>query len=133
MLHTEPVGRYVVAVCTNIACMLRGAYEVLEHVEEQLGIGAGRTTADGMFTIEDAECLAGCDARRASRSTAGSSAPSTTEASTLAEDVGPDSRRESVRLDSADGGREPRRAQVPRSSGRVGLAGTRDAPSEDGR
>ena len=59
MLHTEPVGRYVVAVCTNIACMLSGAYEVLEHAESSLGVG--QTTTDGMFTIEDAECLAGCD------------------------------------------------------------------------
>src|SRR5580658_9933164 len=61
MLHTEPVGRYVMAVCTNIACMLAGAYEVLEHAEEHLGVGVGQTTTDGMFTIEDAECLAGCD------------------------------------------------------------------------
>jgi len=61
MLHTEPVGKYVVAVCTNIACMLGGAYEVLEHAESSLGIGVGQTTDDAMFTIEDAECLAGCD------------------------------------------------------------------------
>lgn len=61
MLHTEPVGRYVVAVCTNIACMLRGAYETLEHAEERLGIHVGQTTDDGMFTLEEAECLAGCD------------------------------------------------------------------------
>lgn len=60
MLHTEPVGRYVVAVCTNIACMLRGAYELLEHVEERLDVGVGGTTADGLFTVEDAECLADC-------------------------------------------------------------------------
>ena len=61
MLHTEPVGRYVVAVCTNIACMLGGAYETLEHAEERLGIHVGQTTDDGMFTLEEAECLAGCD------------------------------------------------------------------------
>ncbi len=60
MLHTEPVGRYVVSICTNIACMLRGAYELLEHAEEQLGVRAGGTTADGMFTLEDAECIADC-------------------------------------------------------------------------
>jgi NADH-quinone oxidoreductase E subunit len=60
MLHTEEVGRYVVAVCTNIACMLRGAYELLEHAEETLGTRTGSTTADGMFTLEDAECLADC-------------------------------------------------------------------------
>jgi NADH-quinone oxidoreductase subunit E len=61
MLHVEPVGRHVVAVCTNIACMLAGAYEVLEHAEESLGVGVGQTTMDGEFTIEEAECLAACD------------------------------------------------------------------------
>ena len=60
MLHTEPVGRYLVSVCTNIACMLRGAYEVLEHAEELLDVRAGSTTADGLFTLEEAECLADC-------------------------------------------------------------------------
>jgi NADH-quinone oxidoreductase subunit E len=60
MLHTEPVGRYLVAVCTNIACLLRGAYELLEHAEEHLDIRTGGTTADGMFTLEEAECLADC-------------------------------------------------------------------------
>ena len=61
MLHTEPVGRHVINVCTNIACMLAGAYEVLEHAEETLGVAVGQTTADGEFTLEEAECLAGCD------------------------------------------------------------------------
>jgi len=60
MFHTEPVGRYVLAVCTNIACMLSGAYELLEHAEEHLGVAPGGTTADGNFTLEDAECLALC-------------------------------------------------------------------------
>jgi NADH-quinone oxidoreductase subunit E len=61
MLHTEPVGRYVVAVCTNIACLLGGAAELLEHAEDSLGIGAGGTTPDGSVTLEEAECLADCD------------------------------------------------------------------------
>jgi NADH-quinone oxidoreductase subunit E len=61
MLHTEPVGTYVVAVCTNIACLLGGAAELLEHAESSLGIGAGGTTADGAITLEEAECLADCD------------------------------------------------------------------------
>jgi hypothetical protein len=61
MLHTEPVGRHVVTVCTNIACMLAGAYELLDHAEASLGISVGQTTADGEFTLEEAECLAGCD------------------------------------------------------------------------
>jgi NADH-quinone oxidoreductase E subunit len=60
MFHLEPVGRYVVGVCTNIACMLDGAYELLEHIEETLGTHPGGTSADGMFTLEDAECLALC-------------------------------------------------------------------------
>ncbi|HVB06007.1 MAG TPA: NAD(P)H-dependent oxidoreductase subunit E [Acidimicrobiales bacterium] len=61
MLHIEPVGRYVFALCTNIACMLAGAYELLDHAEERLGVRVGQTTADGLFTLEEAECLAGCD------------------------------------------------------------------------
>ena len=61
MLHTEPVGRYVVSVCTNIACLLAGGQEMLEHAEGKLGIRAGGTTQDGRFTIEEAECLADCD------------------------------------------------------------------------
>jgi NADH-quinone oxidoreductase subunit E len=60
MFHTASVGRYVIAVCTNIACMLSGAYELLEHAEEHLGVAPGGTTADGNFTLEDAECLALC-------------------------------------------------------------------------
>jgi NADH-quinone oxidoreductase E subunit len=60
MFFLEPVGRYVVAVCTNIACMLGGAYELLDHIEKRLGVSAGGTTADGSFTLEDAECLALC-------------------------------------------------------------------------
>jgi len=61
MLHTEPVGTYVVAVCTNIACMLNGALELLEHAESVLGTRAGGTTPDGVFTLEESECLADCD------------------------------------------------------------------------
>jgi len=61
MLHTEPVGRYLVAICTNIACLLDGACELLEHAESSLGIGVGGTTPDGTITLEEAECLADCD------------------------------------------------------------------------
>ena len=60
MLHTEPVGTYVVSVCTNIACMLRGAYELLDHIEGTLGVRSGATTTDGMFTLEETECIADC-------------------------------------------------------------------------
>lgn len=61
MLHTEPVGTYLVSMCTNIACLLGGALELLEHAEDTLGIRAGGTTADGTITLEEAECLADCD------------------------------------------------------------------------
>jgi NADH-quinone oxidoreductase subunit E len=61
MLHTDPVGKYVVSVCTNIACLLGGAAELLEHAEHSLGIHVGGTTADGSVTLEEAECLADCD------------------------------------------------------------------------
>jgi NADH-quinone oxidoreductase subunit E len=60
MFHLQPVGRYLVALCTNIACMLAGAYELLEHMEQRLGVPLGGTSADGMFTLEDTECLALC-------------------------------------------------------------------------
>jgi NADH-quinone oxidoreductase subunit E len=60
MLKTEPVGEYVISICTNIACMLRGAYELLEHAERSLGTRAGSTTADEKFTLEDVECIADC-------------------------------------------------------------------------
>jgi NADH-quinone oxidoreductase E subunit len=61
MLHTEPVGTYVVSVCTNIACLLGGAAEFLKQAEAALGVRAGGTTPDGVFTLEEAECLADCD------------------------------------------------------------------------
>jgi NADH-quinone oxidoreductase subunit E len=60
MFKFEPVGRYVVNICTNIACQLVGAWELLEHAEHRLGVHAGGTTDDGMFTLEDVECIAAC-------------------------------------------------------------------------
>jgi len=61
MLHTEPVGTHLVSVCTNIACLLGGAAELLEHAEASLGVNVGGTTVDGAITLEEAECLADCD------------------------------------------------------------------------
>jgi hypothetical protein len=55
------VGTHLVAVCTNIACLLNGAAELLEHAESTLGVNAGGTTVDGSITLEEAECLADCD------------------------------------------------------------------------
>lgn len=60
MFKLEPVGRYVVNVCTDIACQFTGGPELLEHAEETLGIPAGATTADGTVTLEDVECIAAC-------------------------------------------------------------------------
>ena len=60
MFKREPVGEYLVNVCTNIACMLLGGEELLHHLEERLGIRAGSTTPDGKFTLEDVECIAAC-------------------------------------------------------------------------
>lgn len=60
MFKFEPIGKYCVNVCTNIACQLVGGWELLEHAEEKLGIKAGSTTEDGLFTIEDVECIAAC-------------------------------------------------------------------------
>ncbi len=60
MFKFEPVGRYCINVCTNISCQLLGAWELLEHAEDTLGIKSGSTTEDGLFTVEDVECIAAC-------------------------------------------------------------------------
>jgi NADH-quinone oxidoreductase subunit E len=60
MFKLEPVGRYCINICTNISCQLMGGWELLEHAEERLGVKAGTTTEDGLFTVEDVECIAAC-------------------------------------------------------------------------
>ncbi len=60
MLHTEKRGKYHVQVCTNISCMLRGAYDLLHHTEQRLGIGNKQTTPDGLFSLEEVECIGAC-------------------------------------------------------------------------
>jgi NADH-quinone oxidoreductase subunit E len=60
MLFTSPVGRHLVSICTNLACLINGAGELLEHAEERLGIAPGATTPDGEFTLEEVECIALC-------------------------------------------------------------------------
>jgi len=60
MLTTKPRGKYNVQVCTNIACMLRGGEEIFEHCQQKLGIGHKGTTADGLFSLEEVECIGGC-------------------------------------------------------------------------
>jgi len=60
MLRTKPAGKYNVQVCTNISCMLRGGYEILDHCKATLGIGHKQTTPDGMFSLEEVECIGAC-------------------------------------------------------------------------
>ena len=61
MFETKPCGRHHVSVCTNISCMLRGAQDVVEHVEKKLGIKTGESTPDGrIFLKREEECLAAC-------------------------------------------------------------------------
>ena len=60
MLTTKPRGKYNVQVCTNIACMLRGGEEILDHCKRKLGIGHKGTTPDGLFSLEEVECIGAC-------------------------------------------------------------------------
>ena len=60
MLHQEPTGTYHVEVCTNVPCMLRGAGQCAEQLKQKLGVDFHQTTADGMFTLSEMECLGAC-------------------------------------------------------------------------
>ena len=60
MFHLTPTGKHLIEVCTNVACGLCGAGDVLEEFEQQLGIKPGQTTDDGAFTLRTVECLGGC-------------------------------------------------------------------------
>jgi NADH-quinone oxidoreductase subunit E len=60
MLRFKPAGRYNVQVCTNISCMLRGGYDIFDHLQHKLGIGHKGVTADGVFSLEEVECIGVC-------------------------------------------------------------------------
>jgi len=60
LFNQKPVGKHQVWVCRTLPCALRKSAMVLEHLEKTLGVHAGETTADGMFTLRTAECLASC-------------------------------------------------------------------------
>ena len=60
MLRFKPAGKFNVQVCTNISCMLRGAYDVYERFQEELGIGHKGVTQDGVFSLEEVECIGAC-------------------------------------------------------------------------
>ncbi|MDE1191374.1 MAG: NAD(P)H-dependent oxidoreductase subunit E [Arachidicoccus sp.] len=60
MLNIKPVGKYVLEVCQTGPCMLNGSDEIIQYIEDKLGIKPGETTADGLFTLKPAECLGAC-------------------------------------------------------------------------
>jgi NADH-quinone oxidoreductase subunit E len=60
MLRFKPAGKFNVQVCTNISCMLRGAYDVYERFQQELGIGHKGVTKDGVFSLEEVECIGAC-------------------------------------------------------------------------
>ena len=60
MLRSKPAGKFNVQVCRNISCMLRGADDIIEHVQEKLGVGHKQTTKDGLFSFEEVECIGAC-------------------------------------------------------------------------
>ena len=60
MYNQRPVGKYKFNVCTNLPCQLRDGAKALHHLEHKLGIAMGETTADGLFTLQQSECLGAC-------------------------------------------------------------------------
>jgi len=60
MLRRKPMGKYHVQVCTNVACMLRGGYDILDQAKKRLEIGHKETTEDGVFSLEEVECIGAC-------------------------------------------------------------------------
>jgi NADH-quinone oxidoreductase subunit E len=61
LFYRKPVGKYMLQVCRNLSCIINGAEELMAYFREQLGIGHLQTTADGLFSYEEVECLAACD------------------------------------------------------------------------
>lgn len=61
LLFQRPVGKHIIQVCRTLGCMLGGADELQAHIKSRLGVADGDTTADGLFTYEEVECLAACD------------------------------------------------------------------------
>lgn len=60
MYDLKPVGKCKLSICTNLPCALQGANAAAEHLKKKLGIGFGETTADGAFTLKEAECMGAC-------------------------------------------------------------------------
>lgn len=60
MYHQKPMGKYHLQVCTNVSCMLRGAYDIYENIKKDLGINNMQVTADLKFSLEEVECMGAC-------------------------------------------------------------------------
>ena len=60
MLHKRPMGKFHVQVCTNISCLLRGGEELFEHASKKLGLGHKEVAGDGVFSLEEVECMGAC-------------------------------------------------------------------------
>lgn len=60
MYHTKPMGKYHVQVCTNVSCMLRGAYEIWDGVKDKLGLDHMKVSSDGKYSLEEVECMGAC-------------------------------------------------------------------------
>lgn len=60
MINTEPVGKYHIQVCRTLSCKILGAGKIMEHCSQKLGIKAGQTTPDGLFSLSEVECLGSC-------------------------------------------------------------------------
>jgi NADH-quinone oxidoreductase subunit E len=60
MMRTHPIGKYNLQICTNVSCLLRGGEEILEHCKKKLGVGNKQSTEDGLFHLEEVECIGAC-------------------------------------------------------------------------
>jgi NADH-quinone oxidoreductase subunit E len=60
MMRTHVVGKYNLQVCTNVSCLLRGGEEILDHCMKKLGVGNKQSTPDGLFHLEEVECIGAC-------------------------------------------------------------------------
>ena len=60
MMRTHPIGKYNLQICTNVSCLLRGADKIYDHCKEKLGVGNKESTPDGLFHLEEVECIGAC-------------------------------------------------------------------------
>jgi NADH-quinone oxidoreductase subunit E len=60
MYNKEKIGKHAIEICHNVSCMVLGAEELIAHCEKKLGVAAGETTSDGLFTLARVECLGAC-------------------------------------------------------------------------